>query len=568
MADFSFVEDVELQKLNAQVLEEPEEFEHWDKLVRAAEAQEGGLSRNSSPPAIQATRDTYDRLLARFPLFFGYWKKYADLEFVVAGTEAAEMVYERGIASIGISVDLWLNYCGFMVETTHDIDVIRVLFERGAESVGLDFLAHPFWDKYLEFEERLDGHDKVFEILKRIIYIPMHQYARYFQRYREMAQNRSILELASAEDLFMMRREVIGENGVSQKSEMVIEQEVRALVDELHLQVFKRTQEETTKRWTFEQEIKRPYYHVTDLDNLQLANWRNYLDFEEAEGIYARTKFLYERCLVTAANYDEFWIRYARWMRRQSTPEDMQTSINGKILEGVSSSTERQSKQEEVRNIYSRGSCFYVPISRPAIRLYWAQYEESIDQPVIAADIHDSILQTLPDHLETIVSLANLRRRQEGVDAAIAVLRVYLDSPDTTPPTRGALVAEWARLLSDINGDHSAARQIYASNEHLYPDSRAFWLGRYFFEVKHGQFYHVAEVYTAIHTRTQLEDRTKREVRRFYLVYLKERVPGGGAMGNVMARAMQVDMGETVDLANENGHVVSEDFAMAEAGLR
>lgn len=60
--------------------------------MRAAEAQEGGLNRNSSPQAIAATRDVYDRFLARFPLFFGYWKKYADLEFSVAGTEAAEMV--------------------------------------------------------------------------------------------------------------------------------------------------------------------------------------------------------------------------------------------------------------------------------------------------------------------------------------------------------------------------------------------------------------------------------------------------------------------------------------------
>lgn len=109
-ADFSFSEDAELQKLNAQVvriraapcntthsnpryqLEEPEEFEHWEKLVRAAESQEGGLHRNSSPGAIAATRDVYDKFLARFPLFFGYWKKYADLEFSIAGTEAAEMV--------------------------------------------------------------------------------------------------------------------------------------------------------------------------------------------------------------------------------------------------------------------------------------------------------------------------------------------------------------------------------------------------------------------------------------------------------------------------------------------
>jgi pre-mRNA-processing factor 39 len=50
------------------------------------------LNRNSSPQAIAATREIYDRFLAQFPLFFGYWKKYADLEFSIAGTEAAEMV--------------------------------------------------------------------------------------------------------------------------------------------------------------------------------------------------------------------------------------------------------------------------------------------------------------------------------------------------------------------------------------------------------------------------------------------------------------------------------------------
>ena len=79
-------------KLTTGQLAEPQEFENWEKLVRAAEAQEGGLNRNSSPQAIAATRDTYDRFLARFPLFFGYWKKYADLEFAIAGTESAEMV--------------------------------------------------------------------------------------------------------------------------------------------------------------------------------------------------------------------------------------------------------------------------------------------------------------------------------------------------------------------------------------------------------------------------------------------------------------------------------------------
>ena len=113
MADFSYSNDQELKQLGAQVVRvhitciilnpplltrsphkatKPGDFELWEKLVRAVEAQEGGLNRNSSPQAIAATREVYDRFLARFPPFFGYWKKYADLEFSIGGPEAAEMV--------------------------------------------------------------------------------------------------------------------------------------------------------------------------------------------------------------------------------------------------------------------------------------------------------------------------------------------------------------------------------------------------------------------------------------------------------------------------------------------
>ena len=121
-------------------LEDPDSFDAWEKLVRTAEGLEGGLNRNSNPQSIVATREIYDRFLAKFPLLFGYWKKYADLEFSIAGTEAAELVcgytimrviandakvYERGVASITNSVDLWTNYCSFKVETSHDSDVIR-----------------------------------------------------------------------------------------------------------------------------------------------------------------------------------------------------------------------------------------------------------------------------------------------------------------------------------------------------------------------------------------------------------------------------------------------------------
>ena len=53
---------------------------------------DGTLNRNSSPQAIAAFRDAYDGFLLKFPLLFGYWKKYADQEFNIAGPESAEMV--------------------------------------------------------------------------------------------------------------------------------------------------------------------------------------------------------------------------------------------------------------------------------------------------------------------------------------------------------------------------------------------------------------------------------------------------------------------------------------------
>jgi pre-mRNA-processing factor 39 len=199
--------------------------------------------------------------------------------------------------------------------------------------VGLDFLAHLFWDKYIEFEERLEAYDKIFGILGRVIHIPTHQYSRYFERYRQLAQSRPVNELAPPEILSAFRAEVeSAQLPPGSKSEAETERDLRMRLDTYHLEIFSKTQAETTKRWPYESEIKRPYFHVTELDEAQLANWRRYLDFEESEGSYNRITFLYERCLVTCAHYDEFWLRYSRWMSAQ--PD----------------------KEEEVRNIYQRAS--------------------------------------------------------------------------------------------------------------------------------------------------------------------------------------------------------------------
>lgn len=291
------------------------------------------------------------------------------------------------------------------------------------------------------------------------------------------------------------------------RNDLEVERELRTRIDNFHLEIFHRTQTETTKRWTYEQEIKRPYFHVTELDEAQLINWRRYLEFEEVEGDYQRTAFLYERCLVTAAYYDDFWLRYARWMLAQD------------------------GKEEEVRNIYQRASCIYAPISRPAIRLQYARFEEMSGRVDVARAIHDAILILVPGHIETMISWAHLERRQDGLDAAIALYKTYIDSPSCDISVKAALVAEWARLLWKIKGSPDEARQVFQKNAHWYLDSRPFWINFLMFELEQPtsadteatHHARIKQVIDDVRKKSHLPPLVVKDLAHYYMVYLLER---------------------------------------------
>ncbi|KAF1815868.1 pre-mRNA-processing factor 39 [Eremomyces bilateralis CBS 781.70] len=506
--DFGTDEDsLELRKLNDAVLQDPEDFSAWEALITKAESQEGGLNRNSNPNSITFARLAYDKFLAKFPLYFGFWKKYADMEFSIAGTEAAEMVYERGVASVSNSPDLWQSYCGFKADTTHDNEVIRELFERGASCVGIDFQCQPFWDKYIEFEERLEAQDKVFQILERVIHIPCDQFQRYFDLFTRHAQHRPIADLAPEEVIAQFKSEIEMESGQKELSELELERRLRERLHSFHQEIFNHTQTEVMKRWNFEKSIKRPYFHIFELEEAELVNWRKYLDFEEVEGDHERTRFLYDRCLVTCALYDEFWLRYARWMMAQ------------------------QGKEEEVRIIYQKASTIYVPISRPHIRHQYALFEEMSGRPDVAEAIYQAILLETPQHIDTILSWSSLQRRQKGFEAAIAVLKDQIDSQTTDIYIKGALVAEWARLIWKVKGSVEEARQIYQKQQQWYLDVKRFWISYFNFELEQPtsketeevQYARIRNVVDDVRRKTQLPPAVIKDIVHYYQVYLLDR---------------------------------------------
>ena len=91
--------------------------------------------------AIQHIRAAYDAFLAEYPLCYGYWKKYAEAErrhgsseadaaggsgsSSAAGVAAATAVYQRGVAAVPHSAELWVAYAAMLQSSDAPTDDVR-----------------------------------------------------------------------------------------------------------------------------------------------------------------------------------------------------------------------------------------------------------------------------------------------------------------------------------------------------------------------------------------------------------------------------------------------------------
>ncbi|VFQ86274.1 unnamed protein product [Cuscuta campestris] len=93
------------------------DFGAWTALIEETEKiPEGNILK---------IRKVYDAFLAEFPLCYGYWKKYADHEARIGSMDKVVEVYERAVQGVTYSVDMWLHYCVFAINTYGDPETIR-----------------------------------------------------------------------------------------------------------------------------------------------------------------------------------------------------------------------------------------------------------------------------------------------------------------------------------------------------------------------------------------------------------------------------------------------------------
>ncbi|XP_048840839.1 pre-mRNA-processing factor 39-like isoform X2 [Brienomyrus brachyistius] len=422
------------------VEENPEDFNGWTYLLQHVEEEDH----------IGAARKAFDSFFSQYPFCYGYWKKYADMEKRLSGIQMADEVYRRGLQAIPVSVDLWLQYADFVREVADGAEAesrVRLVFEHAVLSAGLDFRSDRLWEAYIAWETGMGNLTAVTALYDRILAIPTQLYSQHHQRFKEHVQNNLPKHFLSLEEFSKLRKELasvdklsgeevspsedlpLGTEDLADPAKRVTEIEnMRHRVLELRHEIFNHNENEVSKRWTFEDGIKRPYFHVKPLERAQLAIWREYLDFEMENGSLERVVMLFERCLVACAFYEEFWIKYARFM--------MNYSIDG------------------ARDVYTKACLTHLP-KKPSIHLLWAMFEEQQEARRILKALED-----VQPHLAVVrLRHVNLERRQGNMEEAESLLQDAIQN-GKTPSEATFYSLKLARLFFKTQRNLLKARNV------------------------------------------------------------------------------------------------------------
>ncbi|XP_031721809.1 pre-mRNA-processing factor 39 isoform X1 [Anarrhichthys ocellatus] len=441
----------EFEKLFKGCEDNPEDFNGWVYLLQFVEQEN----------ALPAVRSAFDAFFLRYPYCYGYWKKYADIEKKHENIQIAEEVYRRGLQAIPLSVDLWLHYLTYIKENSDLSDPetegrIRAAYEHAVLAAGTDFRSDRLWESFINWETEQEKLANVTAIYDRVLGIPTQLYSQHFQRFKDHVQDNNPKHYLSEEEFVQLRLELskasllamigeVEETPIAQEelppgtddlvdpAKRVTEIEnMRHKVIEIRQEVFNHNEHEVSKRWTFEEGIKRPYFHVKALEKTQLNNWKEYLDFEIENGIPERVVVLFERCLIACALYEDFWTKYAKY-------------LEGYSIDGV-------------RHVYKKASTIHMP-KKPAIHLLWAAFEEQQGNVEEARSVLKSLEEAVPGLAMVRLRRVSLERRHGNLEEAEALLREAMESAKNVTETSFYAV-KLARQMMKVQRSLSKARKV------------------------------------------------------------------------------------------------------------
>uniref|UniRef100_A0ABM5F505 Pre-mRNA-processing factor 39-like isoform X1 n=1 Tax=Pogona vitticeps TaxID=103695 RepID=A0ABM5F505_9SAUR len=467
MEDPSITYPLDFERYWRAAQENPLDFTAWTELLQYVEQENH----------IYAARKAFDSFFLRYPYCYGYWKKYADMERRFDFIKETEEVFQRGLQSIPLSMDLWIHYISFL-QSTLDMNLpdsaqkICGTFESAVAAAGVDFRSDKLWEMYVEWQKEQGDLRAITAIYDRVLSTPTQLYNHHWEKFKEHVAMHYPKDIISVEELLWLQNKMASETG-AKATEMEVEEappgedmplktearqeagdgshilgpmdpdKLREMVLSIRQQLYSQNEAEVSKRWNFEEGIKRPYFHVKPLERAQLRNWRDYLDFEIANGSHERTIILFERCVIACALYEEFWIKYIRYLESHS--------IAG------------------ARSVFQRACCYHLP-RKPNIHLLWAAFEEKHGEVEEARRILRSFDECVPGLAMVRLRRVSLERRLGNTDMAETLLMEAIRENEGMPVSSFYSV-KLARLVLKAQKNLAKARKILLDALEKDPDN-------------------------------------------------------------------------------------------------
>ncbi|XP_059691100.1 pre-mRNA-processing factor 39-like [Gavia stellata] len=442
----------------------PHDFTAWTELLQYVE-QENHLF---------AARKAFDAFFAHYPYCYGYWKKYADMERRFDCSRETEEVFERGLQSIPLSMDLWIHYISYLQSTLdmnlpESIQKIRGVFEAAVAAAGMDFRSDKLWELYVEWEREQGDLRAVTGIYDRVLSMPTQLYNHHWEKFKEHVLHNPPKDILSPEELLWVQSKlatdpvpkppepegteappgedlppgVEGKAAAADTQDDLDQEKIRELVISMRQQIYAQNEAEVSKRWNFEDGIKRPYFHVKPLERAQLRNWRDYLDYEMAAGSHERTIVLFERCVIACALYEEFWIKYTKYLENHT--------VTG------------------ARSVFQRACGYHLP-RKPNIHLLWAAFEEKQGNLDEARRILRCFEEVVPGLAMVRLRRVSLERRQGNLEEAEALLLEAMHANEGLP-LASFYAVKLARQACKVQKNLGKARKVLVDALEKDPDN-------------------------------------------------------------------------------------------------
>lgn len=323
--------------------------------------------------------------------------------------------FEEGLKYLPISTDLWLHYS--IWKTEHGTpEEARNLFERATQACGKVYTSNLLWDKYLDFEKTQKNYEGMEKIFWQLLSFPTNKLYEYYTRFKNFIDSHYKDSLDTKEE--------------SRKKKL----------DEVIL-AYEKVVIENNKKKVFEQAIKRSNFSTKPLDQEQIQNWRKYLEHEEKENNFEKIKLLYERCIVPACYYPEFWIRYAKYLERSV---------------GVDAS----------RELYNRANKKFL-FRKPELFVSQGYFEETHNNIEEARRLYKHAYeQVAPGLLDGVISHIRLERRQKNYNEVDRLFK-YAETITVDSENSGNylyVVSEYARFHHFVLEDLNKAIEIYENS--------------------------------------------------------------------------------------------------------